>query len=171
MKDFITLASERYSVRKFSDKKVDPAIVESILRAADLAPTACNNQPQKIYVLESEDALAKFKKCTSCHFDAPLAFIVCCDENVSWKRPFDGKDSGFVDGSIVATHMILEAWDKGVGSTWVMYFDPEAVKTHFNLPENIVPVALLPMGYPAEDAKPAPKHTQYRPISETVVRL
>ena len=171
MKDFITLAAERYSVRKFSDKKVAPEIVNGILEAAKVSPTACNNQPQKIFVLESDASLEKLKKCTSCHFDAPLAFIICYDKNISWKRPFDGADSGFVDGSIVTTHMMLEGWDKGVGSTWVMYFDPAAVAEQFGLPENIVPVAILPMGYPADDAKPAAMHSRFRPDEETVIRL
>ena len=55
--DFITLASSRFSVRRFSDKKVKQEKIDSILHAGQLAPTACNNQPQKIYVLQSEEAL------------------------------------------------------------------------------------------------------------------
>jgi len=171
MKDFISLAEQRYSVRKFSDKKVESQVVESIIRAADLAPTACNNQPQKVYVLESDTALDKLKKCTSCHFNAPLAFIICYDKDISWKRGYDGTDSGFVDASIVTTHMMLEAWDKGVGSTWVMYFDPAATVREFDLPENIVPVAILPMGYPSPEAVPSPMHSKFRPMDETTVRL
>lgn len=51
--DFITLASSRFSVRKFSDKKVEREKVDLILNAGQVAPTACNNQPQKIYVLKA----------------------------------------------------------------------------------------------------------------------
>jgi nitroreductase len=73
-------------------------------------------------------------------------------------RPFDGEHSGWVDASIVTTHLMLQAADIGLGSTWVMYFDAEKVRAAFNLPQNIVPVALLPLGCPAEGAVPADRH-------------
>ena len=167
--DFLTLAAERYSVRKFQDRPVPREVIDQILEAARLAPTACNNQPQKIITLPSPEALDKLKKCTPCHFGAPLAFIICYDKDLSWTRPFDGKSSGDVDASIVTTHLMLEAASLGVGTTWVMWFDPAAVREAFNLPDNIEPTAILPMGYPAEDAKPAPLHSQFRPKEETVV--
>ncbi len=150
MKDFLTLAQERYSVRKFKPEPVAQAIVDRILRAGQLAPTGCNNQPQRIFVLQSEEALAKMRLCTKCHFGAPLGMLVCYDETQSWKRRFDGADSGWVDASIVTTHMMLEAHEQGVGSCWVMYFDPDAVKAQFELPDHLIPVALLVMGYPCE---------------------
>ena len=65
--------------------------------------------------------------------------------------------------------MMLEAASLGVGTTWVMHFNPEAMKAAFNIPENIVPVALLPMGYPAEDAEPLNLHSINKAISETVI--
>lgn len=77
-----------------------------------------------------------------------------------------------MDASIVCTHMMLEAWNIGVGSCWVLLFDPALVKNAFCLHPYIVPVCLLPIGYPASNAKPyAPWHDVYRPISETVKYL
>ena len=64
--------------------------------------------------------------------------------------------------------MMLEAADLGIGSTWVMHFIPEAVREEFRLPENYEPVSILVMGYPAEDSKPAPSHTNIKPLPETV---
>ena len=171
MHDFLTLAKERFSVRKFSKQSVSQDVIDRILLAGQAAPTACNFQPQHVFVLQSEEALAKLRQCTRCHFDAPLAMLVCYDRLQSWKRKFDGQDSGWVDASIVTTHLMMEAWDQGVGSTWVMYFDPEAIKTEFALPENLIPAALLVMGYPAEDAQINPLHTQKKPLSETVTYL
>ena len=95
-----------------------------------------------------------------------LAMIVCYDGSRCWTRPFDGKSSGDVDGSIVTTHLTLAAADLGLGSTWVMYFKPDAVKAEFALPEGIEPVAILPMGYPADDAAPSPKHGESRPMED-----
>ena len=165
---FLDLAKARYSVRSFKPDAVPAALVEQILTAARVAPTACNNQPQKILVIQSAEALEKLKKCTPCHFNAPLAFLICNDSTRSWTRPFDGKSSGDVDSSIVATHMMLAAADVGVGSTWVMFFDPAAVRTEFALAENLEPIALLPMGFPAEDAVPAGKHSEFRDDADVV---
>ena len=166
--DFAQLAKERYSVRKFQDKKIEKELLDQVILAGRVAPTACNNQPQKVYVLESEEALEKLKKVTPCHFNAPAALLICYDETLSWKRSYDGTDSGFVDGSIVTTHMMLQAHELGLGTTWVMYFDPAAAVKEYALPENIIPVAILPIGYPAQDAEPAPMHEKVRAEEETV---
>lgn len=166
--DFLDLAAQRYSVRKFLDRPVEKETIEQILKAGHLAPTACNLQPQKIFVLESTQAMEKLRACTKCHFDAPMAMLVCCDKRLSWKRKFDGKDSGEIDASIVTTHMMLAAAALGVGTTWVMYFDAQAVRERFALEEDVEPVAILVMGYPAPDAQPYPGHGQFRPAQEIV---
>lgn len=170
-RDFLTLAEQRFSVRKFSDRPIEQTILEKILHAGQIAPTACNKQPQKVFVLRSKEALEKLRMCTYSHFHAPLAILVCYDQTLSWKRDFDGQDSGWVDASIVTTHMMLEAWEQGIGSTWIMHFIPEAVRTEFQLPHSFVPVALLVMGYPAKDASPHPTHTQSKSLDELTYYL
>lgn len=166
--DFLQLASERYSVRKFSDRAIEPEALEKILQAGHVAPTACNLQPQRILVLESAEAIEKMRKCTPCHFDAPAALLVCHDKTACWKRKFDGKSSGDIDAAIVTTHMMLEAASLGVGTTWVMHFIPEAVREEFSVPEALEPTALLVMGYPAPDAAPFEGHTSFKPAAEIV---
>ena len=64
--------------------------------------------------------------------------------------------------------MMLEAADLGIGSTWVMFFKPDVVKAEFDLPDNFEPVVCLPMGYPSDEAKPAPLHSQYRDYGDLV---
>jgi nitroreductase len=64
--------------------------------------------------------------------------------------------------------MMLEAADIGLGTTWVMNFDPEKMKETYHIPDSIVPVVLLPLGYPAEDAVPNITHGQREPIDNTV---
>lgn len=157
---FQELAAARYSVRKYDSKLVEKEKIDLLLEAARVAPTACNNQPQRIKVITAPDELAKLDECTPCRFDAPLVFLVCYDKNACWNRPFDSATSGDVDASIVTTHLALAAADLGLGSCWVMYFDPAKTAGIFNLPENIVPVAILPVGYPAADATPAALHTK-----------
>lgn len=165
---FEQLAKERYSCRQFSEKPVEKEKIDLILKAAQAAPTACNNQPQKILVIESEEAIKKLRACTPCHFGAPLAFLICFDNTLSWKRPFDGKECGDIDAAIVCTHMMLQAHELGLGSTWVGYFNPEAAQAEFSLPDNLIPVAFLPVGYPADNAKPADLHNIRKPLDKTV---
>lgn len=168
--DFSELARERYSVRKFDGRKVEAEKLNAVLEAGRLAPTACNFQPQRTLVLDAEESLEKLKNCTPYHFSAPVALIVCYDNTVSWKRSFDGKDMGEVDASIVVTHMMLEAANVGLGSTWVGHFDPAKLRAAYALPDNLVPVAILPMGYPHETSVPSAKHEERRALRETTFR-
>jgi nitroreductase len=165
--EFLELAKKRYSVRSFSDKKVEKEKIDLILEAGRVAPTAVNYQPQRILVIDSEEDLAKLDLCTRYRFNQTLAILVCYDKNISWKRKYDNEDMGDIDASIVATHMMLQAENIGIGSTWVGNFDPEAVIQNFNIPENIVPVAILMMGYPSEDATPAHLHYKRLNLAET----
>lgn len=166
--EFIALAKERYSVRKFSEKAIEKEKLDLVLKAGQLAPTAVNFQPQRILVINSESALAKLKECTPYHFNAPAALLVCYDKTVSWERKYDNKNSGEVDASIVATHMMLEAAEIGLGSTWVMNFDPEKMRETYHIPNNFESVVLLVMGYPADDAVPNKAHEQRNKIDSTV---
>lgn len=167
--DFLNLAEKRYSVRSFKNEPVKAEDLEKILKAARLAPTGCNYQPYRILVIKSADALDKLKNCSKCHFNAPTAALVCYNREECWVRKYDGKNCGVCDASIVTTHMMLCAADIGVGTTWVMHFDPVAMRREFDIPQNIEPVALLVMGYPSDDAKPLDLHSKYRPDDETVI--
>ncbi len=166
--DFLKLAAERYSVRNFENKHLEQEVIDKILKAGHLAPTGCNYQPQRILVLNTDQAIQKLKECTKCHFGAPTAMLVCYNKDETWKRPYDGALSAPVDAAIVTTHMMLEAHSIGVGTCWVMHFDPFKMKEEFNIPQNIEPLALLVMGYPDKDAKPLNLHSQFRPIDEVV---
>ncbi len=169
MKDFISLAADRYSVRNFSSKAVEDEKIDRILEAAKLAPTAVNYQPQKLYVVKSAAALEKINALRPL-FGAQLAIIVCYDETRSWKNSRDNAhDSGDVDAAIVTTHMMLAAWEVGIGSCWMGAFSPADISATFGIPLNEHPVAILAMGYPADDCKPSERHTVYR-SEEDIVR-
>lgn len=166
--DFLKLAQERRSVRAFKTEVVSDELVNKILEAGRLAPTACNKQPQRIIAVRSGEGLARLRRSTECHYNAPLAFIVSYDRTECWTRPFDGKSSGDIDASIVATHMMMEAAELGVGSTWVMFFDPAVVRKEFQLPDDQEPSAILVMGYPKDGSLRSGAHTPRKPINETV---
>ena len=166
--DFLKFAEERYSVRKFENKHLEKEVIDKILKAGHIAPTGCNFQPQRILVLNTDESIEKLKSTTKCHFDAPCAFLVCYNKDETWTRPYDEAISAPIDVSIVATHMMLEAHSLGVGSCWVMHFNPALMKETFNIPKSFVPVALLVMGYPHKDASPIEMHYKTRPIDEVV---
>lgn len=166
--DFLKLASERFSVRKFTTEKVEDELLKKIIHAGYVAPTACNLQPQRVLVINTMEGMEKLKKCTKFTFDAPTAIVICYNKDECWLRKYDNKTSGEIDASIVTTHMMLETQDLGLGSTWVMMFHPELVCQEFNLPENIVPVSILMMGHPATDAKPFPGHVEFRPLEDLI---
>ena len=114
---FLELAESRFSVRRFEKTAVEQEKIDAILRAAQLAPTAKNLQPQKIYVLKSEEAIKKINEVTSRAYQAPLVFVVCYDKNIAWTNPLDNNaSSGEMDATIVGTHMMLEAAEQGLGS-------------------------------------------------------
>lgn len=166
--EFLELAKERYSLRKFSDRKVEKEKLDKILECARVAPTAVNFQPQRILVLDGEQVREKMQACTKYAFNPPMYLMVCYDKKASWKRDCDGADSGEIDASVAATHMMLQAAELGLGTCWVGAFDPTAAKREFNIPENYEPVMIMPIGYPAEGAHPAHLHEKRLAIEETV---
>ena len=166
--DFLTLAMERYSLRKFSDKAIEKEKLDKVLEAAKVAPTAVNYQPQRILVLDGEKNREKMQKCTKYAFNAPTYILVCYDKEKSWKRSYDGADFGEVDAAIVGTHIMLQAAELGLGTCFVGAFDPSKAKEEFDLPENYAAAAIFPIGYPAEDAHPAHLHEKRLDLSETV---
>ena len=166
--DFEKVIDERYSVRSFKNEHLPQELIDKILKAGHKAPTGCNFQPQRILVLNSDEAILKLQDCTRCHFNAPTAMLICHNKDESWKRAYDGALSSPVDASIVTTFMMLEAQNQGVGTCWVMHFNPFKMREAFNIPESYEPVSLLVMGYPSETATPIEMHFKKRDISETV---
>ena len=166
--NFLSNAKSRYSVRSYTDKKVEKEKLDKILEAAHIAPTAANLQPVHLLVVQEEHGLAKIGKAANI-YHAPLAIIVCSDHTKAWKRPFDGKQTVDIDASIVTDHMMLEATELGLGSVWVCYFKPDVIKKEFDLPDNLEPINILVLGYSNEQPVDTERHsTQRISLSELV---
>lgn len=167
--NFSELAESRYSVRKFDDRIINPVVMNTILKAGNVAPTGCNYQPQRIYVITNPEKIALLNQISKCIFGAKTVLLFTYDTTEDWKNPLEkGVHSGVQDVSIVATHIVLQAWELGVGTCWVNYFSPSRLEKEFDLPENERAVLLMPIGYPAEDSEPLAMHSKYKDISETV---
>ena len=165
--NFAQLCEQRYSVRKYDSKPIEAEKLEMILNAGRLAPTAKNLQPQRILVVQG-DGLEKMKECTPCMYGQTAVLVVCYDKEVSWKSR-SGREIGDVDGGIVMTSMMYQAQDLGIGSLVVGIYKEEPLRASFNIPENYEIVALLMLGYPAEDSEPNEKlHFSRKDLSETV---
>ena len=166
--EFKEVIRNRFSCRKYSAREIEREKLDAVLEAGRLAPTAKNLQEQHIYVVQSEEALAKIDKVTSCRYGAPTVLVVAFDKNNVFTYPGGKRDSGVEDATIVATHMILAAADEGLGSCWINYFEPEKMAEELGLPENEEVLMMLDLGYAADGVKPAPGHTARKPLNDTV---
>lgn len=166
--EFKEVVKNRYSCKKYSDRKVEAEKLTAILEAGRLAPTAKNLQEQRIYVIQSEELLAEIDKLTPCRYNAPTVIAVAFDKTNVFTYPGEKRDSGIEDATIVATHLMLAAADEGVDSCWLNFFDPEKAAKALNLPENEEVLMLLDLGYAAEDAGPLPNHDSRKPLADTV---
>jgi nitroreductase len=152
--DFWELIYSRYSVRAYRPDAILPEMLEEILQAACLAPTAANRQPFKIIVMRTEgrqqELLSIYPR--EWFVQAPLILAICGDPAAGWVRQ-DGRAYYVVDAAIAMDHLILAAASLGLGTCWVANFDPAAARRILGLPPEIDPVAFTPLGYPADQPR------------------
>lgn len=164
--EFNDVIRKRTATRKFSDRKLSQEDVEKILEAGRLAPTAKNFQPQFIYVVISEEGLKKIDKTTPCRYNAQCCLLVCSDKEIAFHK--DEYSTYEVDATIVATHMILEATNLNIDSTWIEAFDKNEAKNVFDLEDNLEPVCIINLGYKTDDCPENPMHNQRKNLNEVV---
>ena len=169
--EFKEVIRKRYSCKKYSDRPVEKEKLDAVLNAGRLAPTAKNLQEQHIYVVQSEEALAKIDAETPCRYGAPAVLVVAFDKTNVFTYPGEKRDSGVEDATIVATHMILAAADEGLDSCWINFFDPDKLAASLDLPENEEILMIMDLGYAADGTGPLPNHDSRKDITETVSYL
>ncbi|MDA3817512.1 MAG: nitroreductase family protein [Prolixibacteraceae bacterium] len=156
---FKELANIRHSVRKFSSKKVENETLTTLLDVARKAPSAVNFQPLKVYVVTSEEKLEAIQSCYHREWfkAAPVVLVVVADYDSGWKRAGDNKNHADIDVAIFTDHLTLQAADMGLGTCWVCNFDVEETSELLGLTSKQKPVALIPVGYPADENIPVKK--------------
>lgn len=169
--EFADVIEKRYSCKNYSARKVEDEKLTAILNAGRVAPTAKNFQEQRIYVVRSEEGLAKIDAATPCRYGAPICLVVAYDRSNMFTYPGGKHTSGAEDATIVATHMLLAAANAGVDSCWINFFDPEKLAAELGLPENEEVLMLMDLGYAAEGAGPLANHGLRKPLEETVAYL
>ena len=149
--EFNDLIRTRESIRDYDpDRKVPSDVLEKILDAGRLAPSAANRQPWKFILVSSAEVLEKVKDCYKRDWlkDAPHILIAVGMKDEAWKRSFDGYNAVETDVAIALTHILLAAENEGVGSCWIANFDPDMLKDVINPGPGQTIFGMLPLGYP-----------------------
>lgn len=168
--DLLKLISERRSVRQYLATEVEQEKIDYVMECARLAPSAANFQPWKFLIVKSPEAKALLQKCYPAAWfaAAPVYIVALGDTNLSWKRSFDGKDHYDVDIAIALEHMVLAATEQGLGTCWVCNFDADMCHKLLSLPNNLNPVAIIPIGYPAAPMDMVSNRKTNQEIVETI---
>ena len=166
---FMNILESRYSCQAFdSNCPVSDSKLEMILEAGRLAPSAKNLQPTRIWVVKSEEALARLRAVHPCH-GAPVVLIVGCRNEEAWVRESDGVNAAKTDAAIVLTHMMLTATDAGLANMWIWDFDPGKIREAIPETREHGVYALLAIGHPAKGAgDPTELHSVRKSIDELV---
>lgn len=164
--EFEDIIRKRTSVRKFSDKKLEQEKLDKILEAGRLAPTAKNSQPIKIYVVQSKDGVIKLDNASRCRYGAETILIICGNKDEAYHK---GEYTTYeMDSCIVGTHMMLEATNLEVDNIWIESFDENILRKEFNIPDELIPVLLMPLGYKAVDCPINPLHDKRKALEEII---
>lgn len=160
-KTFFQVLEERRSVRKFNNTKIDKAMVKKMIDVCDSSPSAGGLQSFEIYCvdnLEIKKQIVKASMDQEFIAEAPLLLVFCANSTRSSKY---GKKAGLFsiqDATIATSYAQLTACALGLSSVWVGAFNEERISIILSLPDNIIPIALLPIGY--KDEEPQMKITR-----------
>jgi nitroreductase len=168
--EYSELIRTRESIRNYdSNRPLPKEILEKILDAGRLAPSACNYQPWKFLVISSSAMLEKVRGCYHRDWfkDAPVILVMLGLKNQAWNRSYDRYNSIETDVAIAMTHIILAAENEGVGACWIAAYDPALLKKAINPQENQLIFGITPLGYPKPGFQKSFKKTR-KPLEEIV---
>mgnify|MGYP000050661245 CR=1 FL=1 len=118
----------------------------------------------------NKEYLDKIDACTPCRYHAPTVLVVAYDKNNVFDYPGNERNSGIEDATIVATHLMLAAYNAEIDSCWINFFNPQEMKKALDLPENEEVVMMLDLGY-GNQKEPLPNHHLKKELAETVKYL
>lgn len=167
--EFMNVVTGRESIRKYDGRKPTQEQINQILEAGRWAPTAFNKQPQRVFILESDEALSKMDQVHPCRYKAPVVLLVCGDATAA--AGHGDNSTAAVDATIAATHMLLAAYNAGVDSVWAGVHEPEKTREIFGLPETMVPICFIDLGFRPEGFKGNRDHCKRNPLEHMITRL
>lgn len=152
---------KRRSIRVFKDTEVPKEMIDELLKSAMAAPSALNRQPWFFYVIKNKEILEKIKK-VSLYTDKNSNLIILVCGNINGINPLNLNDFWIQDVSAAIENMLISATDMGLGSLWCGVYPRmdrvNAIKTILKMPKNIMPFAMVHIGYPGETKA---QRTQY----------
>ena len=163
--NFLDLVKRRFSVRVYEGTPVPEEKLEMVLEAGRLAPSAANRQAWRLVVVRDERQRRALGEAypRDWFWSAPVILVVCMDAAKAWVRA-DGKNYSDVDGAIFMDHMTLCAASLGLGTCWIGAFDPDKVRHVLSIPGHVEPIAMTPLGVPAEPVRAKSR----KPLAEVV---
>ena len=167
---FLDLAEKRRSVRSYKPDEVPEELLQTVLEAGRLAPSACNKQPWRFIVVRSETVRRALGAAYAREWfwKAPLVIAVCILPKEAWTRSHDGKNYAMADGALAMDHLQLAAAELGLGTCWIAAFDPAAAREILGLPDGVEIVGMTPLGF--SDVEANPRVRSRRPLGETVMK-
>ena len=153
--DVFTAISQRCSVRAYKATEVEEDKIRKILEAARLSPSASNRQDWKFVIVRNKETKKKLAKAAFGQTfigEAPIAIVACGPEPKTFMAC--GQPAYTVDVSIAFTHIILQAYELGLGTCWIGAFEEVEVKKILNIPKEVRVVAMTPLGYPNQSPSP-----------------
>ncbi len=167
--DVMQAIRTRRSIRKYLPDPVPAEALATILEAARLAPTACNNQPFRVIVVKGaalREQLVPACKGQKFVGEAPVVLVGCALEADSYPRQAGWLNTFAIDTTIVFDHVTLAAAALGLGTCWIGAFEEGAVREVLGIPANWRVVCLMPLGTPAEQPEARPRKTLDELVSE-----
>jgi len=170
--EFFEVIRRRRAVRAFERKAIPPEMLDAVLEAANAAPSAANLQAYEIYVVMDEPRralLAQAARQQSFLAGAPVLLVFCTHQARSLERYAQRSETLYTiqDATIACAFAMLAATAQGLATVWVGSFDVVEVARIAGAPEGVGPVAILPLGYAAEEPPEPPR----RPLQDLVHRL
>ena len=157
--NFLDLVKKRYSVRSYEERQIEKEKMKYIMECVRLAPSAVNFQPWHFYVVTDSERLDALKSTYKREWiqSAPCIIVACANHEESWHRRSDNKDHADIDLAIAIEHLCLAAAEQGLGTCWVCNFDAALCHEVMAMPENVEPIALIPIGYTPDTEVPEKK--------------
>jgi len=144
----------RFSVRSYLDRPVEPEKLQGVLEAARLAPSASNKQEWRFVVVRDAARRQALAQAANQSFIATAPVVIAaCAADTSRVMPC-GLPCHPIDVAIALEHIALQATAEGLGTCWIGAFNQEAARQAIGAPESAVVVELMPLGYPATTAPP-----------------
>jgi nitroreductase len=166
--EILKIIKKRRSIREFRKKEIPEEIIDQLIEALIWAPSAGNLQSRKFYFVFNQEIKEKLVGAAfgqDSISKAPLVIIACLDEDISHHYGERGKSLyGICDVAVAVQNLMLLAYESGLGSVWIGSFDEKEVFKILNLPKNLRPIAIVPVGYPAEKPKAPPRVSKVEAI-------